>query len=337
MPSTSKTAHRSSLHADGIKAPELDIVAICDVIREGLVHDVAEWKDTSIPASTKMPLVGWSFCAPVESESNGRGSKSAMHAFSKQEIQVRKICVEGGGPKACAKAGRCGAHGVPSLRSLALGYVAPFVADIAQETASSLPSNVRATLIALARCVHGCCTCSACKHSHLQEQHDVSMYRQRHELTDAALISLVDESFASLDLHGCGHIRPTSLVGAIARLPLLRSLDISGCSFTSELVYSLPYSCPLLRVLRLSGCSTTLIDLRAWQRLIPRVLPSTADTWEEEAPSRSRCATSCLVSRNRLACCRFLRCLILHLAMQLAATGSCQLLTCMTHIACYRI
>lgn len=118
------------------------------------------------------------------------------------------------------------------------------------------------------------------------------VYRRRHELTDAVLIALVDESFASIDLHGCGHIRPRTLVGMIRRLPMLQSLDISGCAITSQLIYSLPHSCPLLQLLRLSGRSTKCIDLRAWQRLIPRVLPGTADTWEDEVFSRNRCTCS---------------------------------------------
>lgn len=121
-------------------------------------------------------------------------------------------------------------------------------------------------------------------------------------MSDAILLALADDSFASLDLSGCANVRPKTLVKVISRVSMLQSLDISGCNFTSELVYSLPCSCPHLWVLRLSGASTAHVDLRAWQRLIPRVLPSSAESWEDEVVCRSRYVL-CSCSRNSLMFC----------------------------------
>eukprot|EP00892_Ulva_mutabilis_P007504 jgi/Ulvmu1/5125/UM021_0142.1 len=246
---------------DGMKAPELDIVAICDEIREGLGYDLSERKYARTPACPKMPLLGWSFISPLTAKRSARGSAMTIPMAKCDEGRSRHTFAIGVVQHDSPKAAPSSVHTIPSLRSLALGLVAPFVADIAQESAAHLPSSVRETLVAIAR--------------------------RRHELTDMILLSLVDESFASLDLHGCSHIRPKTLVTLTSRIPMLQNLDISGSTFTSELIYSLPYSCPHLQVLRLSGGSTKSIDLRAWQRLIPRVFPSTADMWEDEVPSRS--------------------------------------------------
>lgn len=238
---------------------------------------------------TEMPLIGWSAAAV-----------SAQH-HETCLIMSERCLHEDQGSLRC-KTGESERHRlsnqpVPSLRSLALGYLAPYVADFVHEDAVHLPSSIRATLLALARCVHLSFAeinfhliriCCSTRYRHAKPT--LFTYRRRHELSDAILMALVDETFASLDLRACAHVRPKTLVLVISRLPMLQSLDLSGCNFTSELVYSLPFSCPHLRVLRLSGTGTANVDLRAWQRLVPRVLPSTVETWEEDTSTRSRCA-----------------------------------------------
>lgn len=116
-------------------------------------------------------------------------------------------------------------------------------------------------------------------------------------MTDAAVLALVDKSFAALDLSSCYHIRPSTLVRALDRTRMLQKLDLSGCKLTNCLVYSLPSSVPQLLVLRLGGVSVAGVDLLAWSHLIPSARVSrTPDSWEEDTDAgQRRCAADTII------------------------------------------
>lgn len=114
--------------------------------------------------------------------------------------------------------------------------------------------------------------------------------RRRGDLTDAAVLALVDRGFAQLDLSSCNYIRPTTLVRALEYTQMLQKLDVSGCHLTNSFVYSLSSSVPHLLVLRLGGVDVSGIDFLAWKQLIPGVKArATPDAWEEISVEQPRC------------------------------------------------
>lgn len=108
--------------------------------------------------------------------------------------------------------------------------------------------------------------------------------RRRGDLTDSAVLALVDSSFAFLDVSSCRCIRPSTVVRALEHTRMLQKLDVSGCSITNSFVYSLPSSVPHLLVLRLGGADVSGVDFAAWKQLIPAVkISRTPESWEEDA------------------------------------------------------
>lgn len=131
--------------ADGLKALELDIVAICDVIREDVRYGTTGRKKPTVSSSARMPLVGW----PRDAFPSAQATELSSDINSAALKQCQSSLV----PSVREDEGRCaGEKAIPSLRSIALGYVAPFVADLVQGDTMHLPPSIRASLIALARC-----------------------------------------------------------------------------------------------------------------------------------------------------------------------------------------
>lgn len=101
-------------------------------------------------------------------------------------------------------------------------------------------------------------------------------------------MALAGPSFRTLDLASCVHLKPRTLCRALRATPQLRALDLSGCCFTSELVYALPWAVPALTTLRLSGDAPRQVELRAWEQLVPPTptgsLPGAAGgSWDDDA------------------------------------------------------
>jgi hypothetical protein len=124
-------------------------------------------------------------------------------------------------------------------------------------------------------------------------------YRRRGDLKDESVLALVDASFAYLDLSGCCHIRPRTLVRSLEQTRMLLKLDVSGCNVTNAFVYSLPSTVPHLQLLRLGGVSASSIDFSAWKLLIPELsIRTTPESWEDHVADNPRCVRAhllCLV------------------------------------------
>lgn len=135
----------SLLFADGLKALELDIVAICDVIRQDIRYDPSDRKQPTVSSFTGIPLVGWPRPAFPSALPTEASSTINVDVQKQCHISLRPIIREDEGSGA-------GKTAIPSLRSIVLGYFAPFVADLVQNDAMHLPPSIRASLIALARC-----------------------------------------------------------------------------------------------------------------------------------------------------------------------------------------
>lgn len=101
------------------------------------------------------------------------------------------------------------------------------------------------------------------------------------------LETLLDEDWNLLDLSGCGHLKPSTLLQTLKPLKNLRHLDLAGCRLTNQVVYGLPVQAQELRELRLEG-RYPLVERAAWAALVPSV-PSgeTLDCWED-APTAAR-------------------------------------------------
>lgn len=105
--------------------------------------------------------------------------------------------------------------------------------------------------------------------------------RRRGELTGATLLSLRDLSWNILDLSGCSHLSPSSILSALQPLKHLRQLDLSDCPLTNEIVYSLPGSVPQLQLLRMRGAAP-LVERSAWRALVPKVISGhNIGSWED--------------------------------------------------------
>ena len=75
-------------------------------------------------------------------------------------------------------------------------------------------------------------------------------------VSDVSLKVLADDEWSVLDLARCSHLSDGAILEALSRTPLLRALDITGCSVSTATLRQLPRHCPLLQVLRL-GMSHT--------------------------------------------------------------------------------
>ncbi|MEW5312321.1 MAG: hypothetical protein WDW38_003964 [Sanguina aurantia] len=80
----------------------------------------------------------------------------------------------------------------------------------------------------------------------------IAAARKRKELTDALLVPLLDRDITLLDLSGTG-ISPAVLLAAVAALPRLLSLDLTGLVLSASDWLGIGHSCPLLQLLRLGG------------------------------------------------------------------------------------
>lgn len=74
------------------------------------------------------------------------------------------------------------------------------------------------------------------------------MHRRR-----SLLLALADHHHVELDLHGCGGLRARAIARAAAAMPLLRRLDLSGCTLTPGLIRRLGESCAALEELALGA------------------------------------------------------------------------------------
>jgi len=108
----------------------------------------------SVASLQYLPLVGWSRSVPVASEAQEPVSMRMIPASECGQVLSQSRCLRAVGHRSFPDQVSSGSLLVPTLRSLLLGYVAPFVADITEESATHLPTSIRASLIALARCVH---------------------------------------------------------------------------------------------------------------------------------------------------------------------------------------
>jgi len=141
--------------------------------------------------------------------------------------------------------------------------------EVAGESLLNLPPDVRQALLAVAR--------------------------RKGVLDDAALVALVDESFAALDVSGCGDAVTDAGVRALAAKGALRSVvtvDVTGCAGVSaDGLRALILAAPKLEILRCGGdptcdatCRAAIAPANPGGGVLPRLTDSrthaSLESWE---------------------------------------------------------
>ena len=103
----------------------------------------------------------------------------------------------------------------------------------------------------------------------------LAIYRRRPDVPLSwALPALLDSTWTTLDLSGASDLKDSTLHLATQQLPLLKAIDLTGCSKLSAMGYQqLGSSCPQLEVLRVGGGSKEDAAVsQALRTLLPGIL-----------------------------------------------------------------